>query len=472
MNLTFQRKKLFRCSGGLAGRFACVLSLFLLFLCVPPVNADDSLPSSPKNSVPLQDIGLVSGAMACGNAFEQAVANGYNCLMEQVVNGILLGKTAEFANAYGKKLFGEHFSLANRFTYSPVNGGFSGEVDAVVPLSAFTSFAGGQEAGAEAGAFFLQQGLTRWTDRQGLQRYDMRYGVVRRFNMSDAPGANVVGVSSFFQQNLEYSHARVVTGLDYDGVWGRSTFNYFVPTTGWRASATRAGYEERALEGMELGFHLWPTSTLTMETALTRWEASDGADRWENGARVGFSWQPHAWVNIKTAWAGIGTSTPNPSASVFLTIPFDNFDSRKPIPSWKGMGLTDDAARNRDAQDLWRPIENIGRIRVAERVATRADGLPSDLTVRFLQDRANSGEAIRVEAALSTPAREDIRLLVSLVPGGGDNPAVPGEDYVDEPVEVTILRGATLGVATIQLLENSDMTETRSLGVTVSRVEA
>lgn len=444
------------------------LVVFTLFLCVPTVNAEDSLPVPARNPGGLQDIGLLSGAMACGNAFEQAVRSGYNCLMEQMVNGILLGKTAEFANAYGKQLFGQHFSLANRFTYSPVNGGFSGEVDAVVPLSAFTSFAGGQEDGAEAGAFFLQQGLTRWTDRQGMQRYDMRYGMVRRFNVSDAPGANVVGVSSFFQQNLEYSHARVVTGLDYDGVWGRSTFNYFVPTTGWRASATRAGYEERALEGMELGFHLWPTSTLTMETALTRWEASDGADRWENGARVGFSWQPHSWLNIKTAWAGIGTSTPNPSASVFVTIPFDNFDSRKPIPSWKGLGLTDDAARNRDAQDLWRPIENIGRIRVAERVAPRADGLPQGLTVRFLQRNASNGQTIRVEVAVSAPAREDLRLLVRLV-GAGDNPAVPGEDYVDEPVEVTILQGATRGVAKIQLLHNPDMTEARFMDVTVSR---
>ena len=447
------------------GNFVAMV-LFLLLVWTLPVNAEDSLPAPAGNPGGLQDIGLLSGAMACGNAFEQAVRSGYNCLMEQVVNGILLGKTAEFANAYGKQLFGQHFSLANRFTYSPVNGGFSGEVDAVVPLSAFTSFAGGQEDG-EAGAFFLQQGLTRWTDRQGMQRYDMRYGMVRRFNVSDGPGANMVGVSSFFQQNMEYSHARVVTGLDYDGVWGRSTFNYFVPTTGWRASATRAGYEERALEGMELGFHLWPTSTLTMETALTRWEASDGADRWENGARVGFSWQPHAWLNIKTAWAGIGTSTPNPSASVFVTIPFDNFDSRKPIPSWKGLGLTDDAARNRNAQDLWRPIENIGRIRVAERVAPRADGLPYGLTVRFLQDSAFSGEAVEVEVTLSAPARNDIRLLVRLGPGKGDNPVMPGEDYVDEPVEVTILQGMTRGVATIQLLRNSEMIEPRSLSVTM-----
>ena len=67
-------------------------------------------------------------------------------------------------------------------------------------------------------------------------------------------------------------------------------------------------------------------------------------------------------------------------------------------------------------------------------------------------------------------ASEDIQLLVSLVPGEGDNPAVPGEDYVDEPVEVTINQGTTSSVVTIQLLLNDDMTEARSLGVTVSPV--
>ena len=96
----------------------------------------------------------------------------------------------------------------------------------------------------------------------------------------------------------------------------------------------------------------------------------------------------------------------------------------------------------------------------------------SGLAVRFLQDNAGSGEEINVEITLSAPVSEAIRLLVQLVPGEGDNPAVPGEDYLDEPVEVSIGQGATSGVATIQLLRNADMTEARSLGVTVSLVGA
>ncbi len=457
-----------------------ILTLVLLLTLggLPVNNADASTPSHPPGNSDSPGIGSLSlsGALACGNSFEQGASSGYRCFMEQMVNGILLDQTTQYANAYGKRLFGEHFSLANRMTYSQLGGGFSGEVDAVVPLSAFAGFIGfggpaaGEDAGAESGAFFFQQGVTSWTDSQGLRRYDMRYGVVRRFNVSDEPGANVFGLSTFFQQNMEYGHGRVVSGFDYDGAWGRSTFNYFLPTTGWRDSRSRTGYEERALAGMELSTRLQPTSTLSLETALTRWEARDGAGRWETGARVGFSWQPHAWVKIRTAWDGIGTSTPNPSASAFLTFPLG---SREPIPGWQGLDLGS-LAQNAATMDIWRPVDNIGQIRVAERAipVSEAEAVLGGLTVRFLQDSAGSGESIKVEVSISAPASEDIRLLVRLVPGSGDDPAVPGEDYVDEPVEVTISQGTASDVATLQLLRNDDMSEARSLGVTVSLWEA
>lgn len=453
-----------------------ILVMFLTLVVLPINNADAATPSQGLDTADSRSIGsngLLSGALACGNAFERGVSSGYRCFMEQMVNGILLDQTTQYANAYGKRLFGEHFSFANRMTYSQMGGGFSGEVDTVVPLAALAGFAGigGMEADAESGALFFQQGVTSWTDSQGLQRYDMRYGVVRRFNVSDEPGANVFGLSSFFQQNLEYGHGRLVSGFDYNGVWGRSTFNYFQPTTGWRDSRSRVGYEERALAGMELSMQLQPTSTLGVETALTRWEARDGAGRWETGARMGFSWQPHAWVKIRAAWDGIGTSTPNPSASAFLTFPLGG---KQPIPGWKGLDLAGGLAQHHSAVDIWSPIENIGQIRVAEREATSLsfDEVLRGLTVRFLQNSAGSGETIKVQVSISAPASEDVRLLVSLVPGEGDNPAVPDEDYLDEPVEVMISQGTTGSVATLQLLRNDNMTESRSLGVTVSRIGA
>jgi len=56
------------------------------------------------------------------------------------------------------------------------------------------------------------------------------------------------------------------------------------------------------------------------------------------------------------------------------------------------------------------------------------------------------------------------------VPGSGESPAVPGEDYVDEPIEMTIAKGATSGRVSIRLLRNDDIQANRSLGATVSLV--
>ena len=91
------------------------------------------------------------------------------------------------------------------------------------------------------GALFLQWGLTRWTGDEGTRRDDMRWGVVRRVALSDAPGADVLGVSALFQHGVERGHGRLVAGVDYAGAWGCGWLHHFTPTTGWRPG--RFGYE-------------------------------------------------------------------------------------------------------------------------------------------------------------------------------------------------------------------------------------
>ena len=341
----------------------------------------------------------------------------------------------------------------------------------MIPLSfSAVSFLGGNEADTDTGAFFLQHGLTRYSDDHGLLRNDLRYGAVHRFDLTDEPEANVLGVSAFLQQNLEYGHRALVTGLDYTGAWGRGTFNYFRPATDWRNSPVRFDQEERALEGMELGLHLQPTSTLLMETALTRWEYYDdkfGERRqWATGARVGLSWRPHPYLDLGATRDGIGTGKATQSISATINIPLG--DGRK-FPRWQGLGRFGFVKGNKPAE-LWRPIEQVGRIRVAERTITPhlGQGVPQDLTVQFLQARAGSGEQIGLQVTLPSAAREDLRLHLRLVPGKGDNPALAGEDYVDEPVEVIIRRGTTGSKATVRLLHNPGLTEARTLSVEVS----
>ncbi len=105
-------------------------------------------------------------------------------------------------------------------------------------------------------------------------------------------------------------------------------------------------------------------------------------------------------------------------------------------------------------------------------MATRSpvESIVDRAEVRFLQDSVGSGGLLRLEIVLPAAAPEDIRVSVRLVPGSGNNPAVPGEDFVDEPVETTIAKGARTKRVFVQLLRNAGMRENRSLGATVSLV--
>lgn len=75
-----------------------------------------------------------------------------------------------------------------------------------------------------------------------------------------------------------------------------------------------------------------------------------------------------------------------------------------------------------------------------------------------------------VEVAVSIPAAlsADLRLVLRLAPGSGADPAVAGEDFVDEPVEVTIARGETRAEATVRLLHNAELQTPRTLAIEVS----
>lgn len=147
-----------------------------------------------------------------------------------------------------------------------------------------------------------------------------------------------------------------------------------------------------------------------------------------------------------------------------LRVPFGGTSER---PPWEGLGVAAGGAPP-TASDLWRPTEYIGAIKVAKRQSVAS--LVDNAEVRFLQNTVGSGEAVQLEVSLPVAAPEDIRVEVRLVPGSGESPAVPGEDYVDEPIEMTIAKGATSGRVSIRLLRNDDIQANRSLGATVSLV--
>ena len=382
---------------------------------------------------------------------------GSRCVGDRL-GGLLVDAAARLATEQGRRVFGDNFSLVHRMSWSPLGQGLAGELDAVVPLA----YRGRAQSDADAqalpgSALFLQQGMTRWTDEHGLRRNDVRLGGAWRF----AAGADVYGATALVQENLERGHQRFVVGTDYAGRWGHVSLQHYVPTTEWRPG--RSGYEERAVGGIELSARFDLTTTVSLDTALGRWERDDAGRSTVDG-RLGFGWRPHPYLALD-ARTGLGSGADGESLGLSLNVPFGGGTRKR--PKWEGLGAFA-MARTATAGDLWRPVENVGRIRTIERAARQSAG-GDGVTVRFLQSSAATGGAVEVEVALSAPASEDVRLSVRLAPGSGDNPAVAGMDYVDEPAVVTIRRGATSGRATFRLLENPDLGTERTLSVTVTR---
>ena len=398
----------------------------------------------------------------CGTTLDAASSVDTRCFLDRSFNRVL-DEGTRFADEYGKTVFGQHFQLVGNLAYSavPNQTGLVGDLDAVIPF-----LAGGEhgvEAEGSGSALFLQQGVTRWWDGSGSNslRNDLRHGLVYRFRISDELDADIIGISMFHLTNVEQRHEVLAPAIDYTGRWGTASLRYFSPTTGWQ---TRAGRTERALEGMELAMGLDLTSTLRVNTTGYRWESEDGSGEWTRGVRLDVGWRPHPWLHLG---AGYGRTTGGEDALSFLAGLRIPFGSRSKPPRWEGLGLAAGGSAPRTT-DLWRPTEGIGRIRVATRATV--DGIVGDAQVRFLQDTVGSGGAVQLEIVLPAAAPQDIRVAVRLVPGSGDNPAVPGEDFVDEPVETTIPQGARTGRVSVQLLRNEGMQESRSLGATVSVV--
>ena len=382
---------------------------------------------------------------------------GSRCVGDRL-GGLLVDAAARLVTEQGRRVFGERFSFAHRMSWSPLGQGLAGELDAVVPLA----YRGGARSGADdapalpGSALFLQQGLTRWTDEHGLRRNDVRLGTAWRF----AAGANVYGATALVQESLERGHQRFVLGTDYAGRWGRASLQHYVPMTEWRAG--RSGYEERAVGGTEVSLRLDLTTTVSLDTAMGRWERDDTGRSVVDG-RLGLGWRPHPHLRMD-ARTGLGSGASGESYTLSLDVPLGGPRKR---PKWEGFGAFA-MARTATAADLWRPVQNEGRIRTIERVAPQS-AEADDVTVRFLQTSAATGGTVEVEVSLSSAASADVRLSVSLAPGSGDNPAVAGVDYEDESVVVTIAQGATSARASFQLLTNPALATDRTLSVTVTR---
>ena len=397
----------------------------------------------------------LTASSSCGTAFEGTLSSGTSCLLDSGLN-LMLKKSIDSADQYGKTVFGENFKFFGDLTYQS-GAGFVNDLDVVIPL-AFTD-----KDQRTRSSLFLQQGITRWRDSQGDSRDDLRIGVAYRFRLTDKPDSDVVGLSAFSLHNAEWGHQVLTSRVDYAGRWGTGSLTYFLPATSWRP--TDIGYEERALEGMELGLNLKLTTTIRANLTAYRWQAEDGSDEWNEGARLGVDWRPHPWLSFSAGQDGIGGGKDSSSFLAKISVPIGG--PSRPKPSWEGFGVLPKNALP-SVLNLWRPVDKIGRIRVARRIQTSA--LPSLVKIRPLQNTVVSGETLQARLSLPVAAPEDVLVRVRLIPGDGDNPAVPGEDFHDEIIEATIRRGEMNTLVSLPIIRNNDMQKPRSLRiVTVSQ---
>ena len=418
-------------------------------------------PNAPASADPHAFPSWFTGAIYCGNDFEQSTRSGWRCLSGRL-GDLVVQRTASFVNRQGQALFGPNFRFVQGLSWSPYGEGLNGNMDTVLPVASFSAKPGNGPAVLNTGALFFQKGATRWTDNRGRRRNDLRYGAAYRFSLLGEPGANVFGLSTLVQENVERGHRRVVAGIDYAGKWGRASLQQFVPATDWQPS--RFGYVERPRGGTRLGARLNLTTTVSLDASVAEWETSRPGKREVDG-RIGLGWRPHPWLSLRGGFAGIGSARDSGSVTAALRIPFGGVPQRK-VPSWEWLGV---AGGSQATADVWRPVENVERLETIEREMTAAELVAAgSAKVRFLQSGAASGAEIGVEVYIAAPLSSDLQLEVRLVPGDGANPAVPGVDYVDEPTEVTIRAGATTARARIRLLANPAMQEARSLSAEVS----
>ena len=398
-------------------------------------------------------------ASRCEAALNDTLSEGTRCLFG---NGLKLAleQGLRVADAYGKKRFGGHFQVAGDLRYHGFSDkvGIEGDIDMVLPFTG-----GGTPVNRQGdSSFFLQQGITRSWDGSGsgLFRNDLRYGLVRRFRLTGTPDGDILGLSVFHLLNTEYGHRVLVPSVDYTGRWGTGSIRYFVPTTGWRPA--RPGYEERAIDGIEVGVRFDLTSTIRVKTVGYRWRAKDGSSQWDTGARMDFKWRPHPWFEFGVGYDGIGHNTGVTSLGVTFRMPFGRQSGKE---RWEGLGIVSSKSQV-TTQDLWRPVENIGSIRVATRKSAAAAA--GKVKVRFLQDTVGSGGEVQLEVYVTSPALDDISVEIRLVPGSGTNPAVAGVDFVEKVVETTIAKGTTRSTVSVTLLQNDSLQKPRTLGVTLS----
>ena len=402
---------------------------------------------------------LYSGALEERPSFQGSTFTGVShCLINRVANTIL-----GHGFVVGQELLGKEARYFGRMGWD-YEEGFRGELDTVVPLTTSPASAQGlRPPGRLSRALFLQTGVTTWRD-DGTHRADARMGFIYRFGLSDDLKAGVVGAMTFLQEDLRTNHRRWVTGLDYLTRRLFGSFHYYLPMTDWRIN--RDGLEQRPLAGMKLDFRARLLPNIHARTSFSRWETSDG-QRWDTVSSLAVAWHPSPWFRVFGRYGWKRDDGDEMVGGIAATVSFGG--AKRRYGRLSGLVRLADDGKQTGPDALWRPVEALEPIRYAER--SRGDENCADgdagASLSFTQGAANTGDTIGLEAELPAPSCDGLTVTARLIPGAGSNPAAPGVDYDDRPIDITIVKGRRRGVAYFTLLNNAALAEERSLSAEI-----
>ena len=400
---------------------------------------------------------------------ELALRQSGECAADSTV-GFFFERGADVLSQHGKRVFGHGFHIQQSLDYSVAGDGkVRGDLDAVIPLMSIGD-AGGATNSLPQGALFLQNGITRWSDEFGFDRSDTRIGLVHRFaggarqNHTAGPSPlHFWGVSAALQQNLDRGHERHVFGADYVGTWGIGYINHYAVQSGWREG--RPGFQERAIGGSEIGVKLSPTTAINLDISTGVWDSQQqlGASVRQN--RVALAWKPHPYLQLTSTWRGGNQTDERNDMRISFVKPLG---VKRGKAQWAGLGIANRGEVN--AEEVWRTVDSENRIEVIERKAPVSGVTAGDVTVRFLRENVPSGGELRLQAQVADAVVNPVRVVVQLMPGEGANPAIAGEDFPAEPIEIVIAQGATVGVAEVDLPMNPNLKSRRTVRVEIIEV--
>ena len=228
-----------------------------------------------------------------GNRAKQSAA----CLIDSALPVAL-----DLAEQSGAGVFGERFSITDNLSYDDQDG-LRGEIDLLFPLGAarHQAYSGAGEGFTAVPVNALSCSRVPPSGWMKTASSATTCVLVWRSDFSRGKRAAICSACRCFSNtNAEYGHSRSVIGVDYAaGPSSEAAFHYYLPTTGWLATAP--GFEEHALEGVELSGRLDLPLSLRLEAATGQWRVPGDAVH-SAASRVGLSWQYNPWADLSANW--------------------------------------------------------------------------------------------------------------------------------------------------------------------------